>query len=172
MRVIDRLVSETKLRKLDIEEAYRIALSTFEEQVVRGSENDCWIWSGNVSKAGYGLVRTSGFLYAHRMAWEVANDAELPKGKHVMHSCDNPPCVNPDHLRVGSLQENNADMLSKGRQARGAMLPQTKLSEAKVRAIRVLRANGFSQECLGEMFDVSREAIRQIDKGRAWRHVA
>lgn len=76
--------------------------------------NSCWVWHGLKNKAGYGRF---GGKYAHRMSWEIFNNQIIPLGMLVCHHCDNPGCVNPDHLFLGTQKDNMQDMISKNRQA-------------------------------------------------------
>lgn len=82
----------------------------------------CWEWNGTKYKQGYGKTWTSGknpkTLSAHRVSWELHN-GPIPQGIDVLHSCDNPPCVKPDHLFLGNDQDNADDKVRKGRQAKG-----------------------------------------------------
>jgi hypothetical protein len=89
----------------------------FWARVAKG--DDCWEWQGprNARGYGYGSVR-SKTTFAHRIAWEIVN-GPIPKGMVVRHSCDNPPCVNPAHLLLGLPRDNSADMVARGRAARG-----------------------------------------------------
>lgn len=84
--------------------------------VQRRGDADCWEWSGNRDKFGYGRIdgRREGIFYAHRAAWVVANGA-IPEGLYVLHKCDNPPCCNPAHLWLGTYKENSEDRQRKGR---------------------------------------------------------
>ena len=76
---------------------------------------DCWLWLGSVNNYGYGtLGHNKKVILAHRYAWEITNGA-IPDGLLVCHSCDNPPCVNPDHLFLGTHTDNLNDCISKGR---------------------------------------------------------
>lgn len=88
---------------------------------------ECWLWKGPLSVLGYGrLVVPGGHrgdpkVYAHRLSWEVAN-GPIPKGMCVLHRCDNPPCIRPSHLFLGTRADNSADMVAKGRSLRGRLL--------------------------------------------------
>lgn len=99
----------------------------------------CWEWQGYRRTGGYGELgrggRSEGTVKAHVAAWEVTH-GPVPVGMFVCHRCDNPPCCNPAHLFVGTPADNVADMVAKGRGARGQALPQTRLTDEQVRAIR------------------------------------
>lgn len=87
------------------------------------NENLCWLWRGSVAK-GYGQLKVGQSVQrAHRIAYELFN-GPLPDDAHVMHSCDNPLCVNPSHLRAGSRADNMADMAAKGRAWKGGPRPK------------------------------------------------
>lgn len=94
----------------------------FWQRVDKRAPDECWEWIAGRTKAGYGYI-TAGprgsqrHVYAHRLSYELAH-GPIPDGKHVCHRCDNPPCCNPAHLRLGTHADNMADMKAKGR-ARG-----------------------------------------------------
>jgi hypothetical protein len=132
----------------------------------------CWEWTGTRNPAGYGLinVRDSPRL-AHRVAYTLANGS-IPLGMSVLHKCDNPGCVRPDHLFIGTLADNNADMRTKGRQRgpslKGSTNPNALLTEAKVRAIRKSNAKGTD---LARKYGVTETTISSIRLRRSWGHV-
>lgn len=91
---------------------------------VKIRKNQCWEWTGNKDDKGYGTIST-GYkkspAKAHRISWEI-HFGEIPKGLFVLHACDNPSCVNPKHLMIGSQQANAIDMSKKGRMSNESML--------------------------------------------------
>jgi hypothetical protein len=93
------------------------------------------------------------------------------KGLVVRHKCDNPRCVNPEHLELGTQGDNLMDRHRSGRVLLGSRHPNSKLTENDVKLIRELRAEGASQQRLANIFQVSRAAIRQVLEGRAWKYV-
>ena len=105
-----------KLPKLDDKIRRR-----FLRYVWRGPETDCWIWIGSRTLGGYGQMRILGIrskFLAHRISFELFS-GHARAGSTMMHLCDNPQCVNPDHLREGTAKKNAADMIAKGRRADG-----------------------------------------------------
>lgn len=137
----------------------------------------CWLWLGAASKGGYGTVKHGHHTRAaHRVSWEVANGTQVPDGMVVMHKCDNPSCINPDHLRLGTQFDNLADMRRKGRsrignggiQPRMPGSPREKLTEAQVVAIRV---DTRATSVVSAEYGVSPCQIRSIRRRTAWRHI-
>lgn len=91
----------------------------FWSKVKRGADDDCWEWQASRDRAGYGWFGFRGRVHkSHRVSWMLAN-GDIPAGLFVMHACDNPPCVNPSHLSLGTASANAADRNKKGRTARG-----------------------------------------------------
>ena len=143
----------------------------FWSRVKRGDEDACWLWQGYVNRRGYGRLSHQGeSSYAHRVAWELTHDA-IPPGMVVRHACDNPPCVNPAHLLLGSQADNMRDKKERGR-SRGAPPgenhPKNKLTEEQVREIRV--ATGSCRE-IAIRYGVSKSTIVEIRAGLTWRHL-
>ena len=133
---------------------------------------DCWLWTACRNWVGYGLFRFGTprrMGHAHRFSWELAN-GPIPAGLHVLHRCDVPACVNPEHLFVGTVAENMADMRSKGRGARGEKSNTAKLKEAQAREIWTLKGKDRAVE-LAQRFEVSTAAIYAIWRGDAWAHI-
>jgi hypothetical protein len=107
---------------------------------------------------------------AHRMAWELVN-GPIPEGLEVCHNCDNPPCVRPDHLFLGTHQENMDDRNNKQRQVFGERVTGAVLTADDVREIRRLVAEGQSQHSVAKSFGVTQGCVWLIVRGRTWHHL-
>jgi hypothetical protein len=132
----------------------------------------CWPWTGFRDKDGYGWFkhRSSVPVRAHRMAFMLSND-ETIDGLFVCHHCDNPPCCRPDHLFRGTVRDNSADAVAKGRQVRGERQGESKLTSADVIAIRLAFAQGATQLWLATQYPVCQATISKIVLRRSWQHV-
>ncbi len=125
----------------------------------------CLLWTGAVSHGGYGrLFVGKSVCAAHRLSWEVAN-GPIPAGLHVLHRCDNPPCINPDHLFLGTPADNAADRERKGRGARNW---RAKLTAENVLAITEQLGRGRDVAYVANDFGVHRSTIYAISTGRRW----
>ncbi len=147
----------------------------FWSYVDRRKPDDCWLWTGAKTGKGYGHMFFQGRMHnAHRVSWMVINN-QSADGLLILHSCDNPPCVNPAHLHAGTAAENTADMMSKGRHhykaLQGSQLTQSKLSESAVRDIRYLLRHGYTQPELARQHGVSQSTISNVVLRKTWRHV-
>ena len=135
---------------------------------------DCLEWHGSRHRDGYGTVWVDGKSHkAHRIAWRLWR-GEIPDGMVVMHTCDNPPCVDIHHLRVGTQADNMRDRDAKGRHVsvKGESVNNAKLTEADVREIRRLYATGnYHQIDIAEIFLITQAAINHIVNRKNWRHV-
>lgn len=131
---------------------------------------DCWIWLGHIDKYGYGKFWN---YLSHRFAWILTN-GEIPKGLYVCHHCDNPSCVNPAHLFLGTQQDNMDDMVKKGRTSPplGERNGCSKLTEKDVLEIRRrLKVDKVSMYRLAKEYRVSATNIRSIALKETWKHV-
>jgi hypothetical protein len=155
----------------------------------------CWLWQAGTNEHGYGLIQVGKRSAnnpvpskAHRVAWELTY-GPIPEGENVLHNCpggDNPACVNPAHLFLGSQKDNVRDMWAKGRAGtrsypgrkvspgqifRGTANKSAKLDDDKVRAIRKAYAAGATQTRLAEQFGVSQAVVSKVVLRQTWTHV-
>lgn len=137
----------------------------------------CWLWTAAKKEFGYGVIgcpdRPGRTLRAHRVSWVLAN-GEIPDGLFVLHKCDVPACVNPDHLFLGTRQENTDDMVAKGRQARigngsGEDSPNSKLNWAQVRDIRNRSDAGETQKSIAKSYGIDKSTVAQIIHRKTWK---
>lgn len=157
-------------------------------------EEDCWIWIKKIGNSGYGEIGSDGkSKLVHRVSYGIFK-GEIPKGKHVCHSCDNKKCVNPDHLWIGTQKENIQDAKNKGRlpdqrgrkhteetlkklkfrkrpNKRGEKHHLCKLKENDVLEIRRMLSNGLKQSEISEKYNVDQSTISSIKINRNWTHV-
>lgn len=143
---------------------------------------DCWIWTANKNKWGYGRLRMGkrGLDYrnelAHRLSWKISY-GYIPPGLCVLHRCDNPPCIRPDHLFLGTHLDNARDRISKGRGfIKGSQFinPRRcgqKLNPEGVRAIRLLLAAGQTHKEIARKTGVSDCLVSKIRNRKIWSHV-
>jgi len=134
--------------------------------------NECWIWTGAAYDGGYGCMRVGGKRHGvHRIIWELYN-GPIPNKMEVCHTCDNPPCCNPEHLELGTHSKNIKDAYERqcipSRQGSGNTF--AKLNERSVKRIRGLVKTKHDLE-LAAMFKVSRTTIRDIRNRRTWVHI-
>jgi len=145
-------------------------MERFWSKVDKSRPGGCWAWTASCNRRGYGQFRVAGTLKAaHRVLWEQMH-GPIPDGMIVCHHCDNPGCVNPDHLFLGTHADNMADKVAKGRQSRqlGESHPRAKLTDADVRAIR--SAAGTVSE-IAKKFGISRSNVSTIRLRQTWVHV-
>lgn len=159
-------------------------IRNFHGKVTSGTPDECWPWIGSREKKGYGSLsatvrgRYSGFK-AHRVAFYMATGVD-PINSSVCHSCDNPPCVNPAHLFIGTHDDNMKDMARKkrgrycpdDRRLKGESLPFTKLTEDSVRLLRTLPAGWINMSQVARDLGVDRSTISNVVNYIDWRHVS
>lgn len=159
-----RVASRKKLAKDGLEDR-------FWSRVDRRAEHECWPWTGRVSENGYGAFDHENRPHiASRFAYEITHGPIGGPEMFVCHSCDNPICVNPSHLWLGTPQQNVDDAKRKGRNAkgnglRGSLVHTSKLNELKVLEIR---ASDEPAKVLAGRFGVSKTTIRLIRNGDSW----
>ena len=128
----------------------------------------CWIWTARVNEHGYGTMefkRDKKRQFVHRFSWTM-HFGRLSDEICVLHRCDNPPCVNPDHLFLGTQTDNMSDMYKKGRQAhlyrKGMVSPNAKFTYTDALKIRELYSYGTSCKKLAELYKVSNSCITRV----------
>lgn len=148
------------------------AEARFWVKVDRRGPDECWPWIAHVNEHGYGRFMLNGkSCGAHRVALLLSGGGGFG-GAFALHSCDNPPCCNPAHLRWGTHRENMDEMILRGRSVRcspkGSAHAKAKLDEA---AVRIIKRDARNNQQIANDFGVSRECVRDIKNGLKWRHV-
>ena len=127
----------------------------------------CWHWKGGKDWDRYGIFSSS--IKAHRFSYKLHN-GEIPKGLSVLHSCDNPSCVNPEHLFLGTHRDNMKDRYNKNRQAKGESNGNSKLTEKDVLEIKRLKGVMTLKE-IGKIYSVDLSVIGNIFNNKIWKHI-
>lgn len=132
----------------------------------------CWLWTGRTLQAGYGQFTAHKQRFqAHRWAF-AATYGPILEGAEICHSCDNPPCVNPDHLWLGNAQTNCDDKIAKGRHVHGERCHNAKVTEAQVREIRRLHATTkVTQAAIARRFGLQKQLVGRIIRRATWHHL-
>lgn len=145
----------------------------FWEKVDKGALDDCWMWKGSKDIRGYGVIRTNQKPYsAHCVCYELCHGS-IPKGMFICHKCDNPGCVNPAHLWLGTPAENNRDRAVKERNnhVKGEDHPSTTLTESDIVTIRNLSENGVAQRAIARQYGIHQSSVWGIVHRKTWQHV-
>lgn len=133
----------------------------------------CWLWTASTRGKGYGGFHSHGVMYAaHRFSW-ILKHGSVPEGLHVLHRCDNPACVRPSHLFLGTNADNVADKMSKKRHRnlQGEKHPLSKLTDQDVKQIRKLQSEGALHRELAKQFNVTKGTIGFIIRQETWTHI-
>jgi hypothetical protein len=142
-------------------------------KLVERKATGCHEWIGSKFQSGYGAVNWAGKKWrAHRLSYTLFV-GPIPSEGQVLHRCDNPKCVNPNHLFLGDPKANAQDRTKKGRNNAecGERRHSSKLDESKVRAIRQLFHSGKAAAELGRLYQVSASSIQRIVLRQSWKHV-
>jgi len=140
--------------------------SRFWSKVDKSNPDRCWLWTSTKAGRGYGSFRIGQRqVYAHRLSYEMTY-GPIPEGMYVCHSCDTPPCVRPDHLFIGTPQENYHDARRKGR-----VISSSRLTTDDILEIRRLAAYGLKHVEIARRFNIKRAHAWGIVTGRSWSHV-
>ncbi len=149
------------------------ATERFAKKWIPEPNSGCWLWEGAHVPFGYGIMgrggRGAGNHYAHRLSYEIYV-GPVPDGMKVLHSCDNPPCVNPDHLFLGTQKNNMEDKVAKGRHRPGEEHPNAVLTWEMVRAMRTEYATGTtSLSILGRKFGICFQHVHNVVRHQIWK---
>ncbi len=140
--------------------------NNFWSKVKRGT--GCWEWQASCYTDGYGrYIINRTIRCAHRVSYEMGHDP-IPKGMLVCHTCDNPPCVRPSHLFLGTYKDNMIDASRKGRMCRGEENNKSKLTEKDVKGIL---SDTRSHRTIARDYSVSHNVIGKIKRRQTWKHV-
>lgn len=154
----------------------------FWDKVSIASKNACWLWKANKNNKGYGMIRLGGLqrkVLAHRVSYEIHKD-KIPENLVVMHSCDNPGCVNPNHLFLGTMLDNAQDKVKKGRHRwgvcpenkppvlRGCSHGNARFNKEQVKNIKQLLNEGQASRAIARLFKVDKKLILGIKHGRTY----
>lgn len=138
-------------------------------RAIEKTDRGCWEYCGVRGPKGYGVIKLNGKLCgAHRLSFLI-HKGPIPDGLLVMHTCDNPSCVNPEHLRLGNERDNRYDMYAKGRQQKGEKVCTARLTASDVAQIRQSPKRNFE---LANDYGVGRTAIHNIRTFKSWKHVS
>lgn len=145
-------------------------IARFMKKVVLDEESNCWVWTACKNSDGYGHfgVGPSTPGKAHRVSYELFR-GPIPDGQMVCHKCDNPSCVNPEHLFLGSGQDNMDDRQAKGRTARGVRNGKSKITPE---IARYIRRSPLSERKIARELGVHRGTVNAVRSGRTWKEAS
>lgn len=168
------LKSLRSILRRDLTQSDRIR---FESKFVKSDDSQCWEWLAFKNKKGYGAImyRDLGNMAAHRFSY-MLYIGDFDKSKFICHTCDNPSCVNPSHLFVGTASENMKDKIKKGRAKnppvhKGNNQHLSKMNPEKIREIRKLFKYGMSQTELAKKYGLHTATMNNICRNKSWKDV-
>lgn len=170
-KIISSSPASLKICSIELSESKNLTKKFWSKVDKSSSIDGCWLWKAKtVTYFGYGRIRVGKkTIVAHRVAWYLIHGV-LPQ-QLLLHSCDNPKCVNPDHLREGTQFENMKDKTSRNRQQKGQSHPHSKLTESEVKEILLLLKKGVLQKEIAKKFNTVSSNISLINRRLAWRHI-
>lgn len=160
------------VRFLDTHRGVDSLLEKFNAGIDKGSPDECWLWKGG-NTGRYGRIKTrSVSIAAHRASYQI-HFGTIPEGMFVCHHCDNPRCVNPNHLFLGTPLDNMRDKTEKGRgrYLHGEENPISRLTSKQVTEVRSRAKNGERQSHLAREFGICQATVSEIVLYKIWRHV-
>lgn len=147
----------------------------FWKYVEKKSDNECWLWKGGKKPKGYGsigLTKSTKTITSHRLSFMIHNKREIAPNTMILHSCDNPSCVNPNHLREGTAQDNTNDAKERGRITLGRKKGEEhQNSVLTVEQVLEIYHTSLSHKKAAAQYKVSARLVFNIKHGLAWKHV-
>lgn len=147
-------------------------INDYYNKIDKSNIDGCWIFTGYLDSKGYGAIRLGEGkrILTHRLAYHLANPDWLLSSKlFVLHKCDNPPCVNPEHLFLGTGKDNMQDKTQKGRAAKGEQIRKGNgLSREKVIAIFSLKNDGLTHEKIAKKIGCCQTSVSNVLNGKCW----
>ena len=150
-------------------------MKRFWDKVQKTKKDKCWIWLACKDKNGYGQFYLNGKSEkSHRVSYMLANRCSILKNFNILHKCDNPCCVNPKHLFLGTQKDNVKDMIHKGRRSdtKGNANGHAKINDQDVIEIkRLFHEDKLNQTQISQLYPINNRMISRIITGQAWSHI-